>query len=261
LPRRGLGRHRFDPGKQGGIELAADRPAAVPEIEARQITHGILPRGGKRGEGADVAPVTALLMVLHAGDAVLGEIVGVHALRAAEPRQDVAPEVGLAGAARLVQRPLQHVGIEQVISHRSIGARRIGGQRRGLLRLLAELGDPAFGRGREDAEARSLLERHGHRGDGDVGAALAVEGGHLANVHPVHMVGGEYRHEVGRVRLEQVQALVDGVGGALELAAAGIGARQQHLEGAFAAGEPRRPRRRDVLDQRLGLVLREHVDR
>ena len=119
----------------------------------------------------------------------------------------------------------------------------------------------SLGRGGQHAEVARLVRRHGDRGNGDVGVAAAVEVGHLPHIHAVDMVGGEHRDQIGRVRLQEVEMLDHGVGGALELAAERIGARQEHLDGSFGLGEPRRPGRLDVPHQRLGLVLREHVDR
>src|SRR5919109_3341437 len=43
------------------LMLAEDRPARVPEIEARLAAHRVLLRGGERRKRADVAPVGALL--------------------------------------------------------------------------------------------------------------------------------------------------------------------------------------------------------
>src|SRR5687767_6525000 len=84
---------------------------------------------------------------------------------------------------------------------------------------------------------------------------------HLAYIHAIDVVGGEYRDNVRVVCLEEINVLVDGVGSPFELAAQRIRARQKHLDAAFAIGKPRRPRRGDMLDERFGLVLREHVDR
>src|SRR2546428_8945579 len=61
-----------------GVVFTSDRPATVPQVEARPHAHRVLLRGGERRERADIAPVGALLVVLYAGHAVLGEIVGVH---------------------------------------------------------------------------------------------------------------------------------------------------------------------------------------
>src|SRR5690242_13031925 len=54
--------------QEGGVVLAADRPAPVPQVEARPAAHGVLLCGGERREGADVAPVRLLLVGLEAGD-------------------------------------------------------------------------------------------------------------------------------------------------------------------------------------------------
>src|SRR5690242_6268151 len=62
---------------------AADRPAAVPEVEARPRAHRVLLRGGERGQRADVAPIGGLLVLLDAGHAVLREVVRVDALAGA----------------------------------------------------------------------------------------------------------------------------------------------------------------------------------
>src|SRR2546426_12364117 len=44
------------------VVFPADRPAAVPQVEARPPAHRVLLRGGERRERADVAPVGALLV-------------------------------------------------------------------------------------------------------------------------------------------------------------------------------------------------------
>src|SRR5690242_21215014 len=70
-----------------GFVFTADRPARVPQVEARTRAHRILLRSGERRERADVAPVRRLLELLHAGHAVLREVVGEHAFAAANARQ------------------------------------------------------------------------------------------------------------------------------------------------------------------------------
>ena len=51
-------------------------------------------------------------------------------------------------------------------------------------------------------------------GDGAVGAVLLVEAQHLGVVHLVDVVAGEDQHVVRVVPLDEVDVLVDGVGGA-----------------------------------------------
>ena len=81
---------------------------------------------------------------------------------------------------------------------------------------------------------------------------------HLANAHLVHVVGTEHHHNVGAEVLDEVEVLVDGIGGAAvpALAHAHLRRNDGHEVGVRAA---RAPGVLHVLDQRLGLVLREHV--
>src|SRR5258708_31620963 len=83
------------------FNAAADRPAAVPQVEAWARSHRILLRGGARGERADIAPVGAFFIILPARHPVPGQVVGVDAARLADARQHVAPEVDPAQLARL----------------------------------------------------------------------------------------------------------------------------------------------------------------
>src|SRR6185436_5050108 len=146
------------PRDQRGVVLAADRPAAVPEIEARALPHRVLLRGGERGEGADVAPVGALFEFLQARNAVLPEVVGEDPARGAQAGKDVATEVGIAAPARLLEDAFQHLGLEQVVTHRGVGARRVARSRRRALGLLAEVAYAAVAGGGEHAEGRCVLE-------------------------------------------------------------------------------------------------------
>src|SRR5438067_4930148 len=95
-------------GKHRRLVLAMDRPAAVPQAEARLRAHRVLLRRGKRRHRADVAPVAALLEVLHARHAVLAEVVCIDALALARAWQHIAPEIHLAALARLAQHALEH---------------------------------------------------------------------------------------------------------------------------------------------------------
>jgi hypothetical protein len=106
-----------------------------------------------------------------------------------------------------------------------------------------------------------VLDRHRDRRHRGVGCALAVEGDHLANIHAVDVVGGKNGDKIRVMRLHDVEVLVHRVGGSLELSAEGVRARQEHFDRPLAVGKPRRPSLSNVLDERLGLVLREHVNR
>ena len=97
------------------------------------------------------------------------------------------------------------------------------------------------------------------RSHGDRGARLDVLADHLRRVHAVDVVGAEHDHDVGALVADQVEVLVDGVGGALEpvRAAAHLGRHRRHV---VAQQRRQPPRRRDVAVQRVALVLREHDD-
>ncbi len=118
-------------------------------------------------------------MLLDAGHVVRGEIVGIDARAAGDARQDIAAEVGVAQAARLLQQLLQRRRIEQIVTHRGEDAARVAGNRRRRRRLLAEVAHPAVGAGRDDAERGRVLDRHRHAGDRHLGVAGPVEGRHL----------------------------------------------------------------------------------
>src|SRR2546423_13932850 len=119
------------------LVFPADRPAAIPQVEARPLPHRVLLRGGERRERADVAPVAALLEVLYPRHAVLAEVVRIDALALADARQHIAPEVHFPALARLAHHALERFRMEHVVAHRGVGVTRIAGDRARLLRLLA----------------------------------------------------------------------------------------------------------------------------
>src|SRR5262249_16434251 len=68
------------------------------------------------------------------------------------------------------------------------------------------------------------------------------------------------RDQIGRMTLDQVQILVDGVRGAAELTGT-VRRRQYRADVALPAPQLRPPAAFDMPDQRLGLILRQHEDR
>ena len=158
-----------------------------------------------------------------------------------------------------LQRLVQGQGREGVVAHR--GQRQLGIARDGdhvARGFLLEADDPSVDVGLDDAELRGLADRHRQAGDGGQRVLGQVEVHHLAHVHLVDVVGAEDHDDVGAEVLDQVEVLVDGVGGAAVPAFAHAHLRRHdgHEVGVRAAGAPHVL---DVLDQRLGLVLREHV--
>ena len=82
---------------------------------------------------------------------------------------------------------------------------------------------------------------------------------HLARVHPVHVVGAEDDDVLGLVVVDQVQRLVDGVGGALEPLRAEALLRG-HRRDVVAEQRAHPPRRGDVPVEGVRLVLGQHHD-
>jgi hypothetical protein len=94
--------------------------------------------------------------------------------------------------------------------------RRPGRHRRRVSRFLQEILDAAVGVRADDAERARLLARHRKGGDRHVGVARPVEIDHLADIHPVHVVGAEHGDYVRIVLRDQVQVLVHRVRRPLE---------------------------------------------
>jgi hypothetical protein len=103
-----------------------------------------------------------------------------------------------------------------------------------------------------------LRQRRLDAGHGDVGAAGRVLGQHHRVVHLVDMVAGEDQHLRGPRIPQQVEVLVDGVGGAAVpgLAQALLGRHHVHVLTQVRRQEA--PAALDVADQALRLVLRQH---
>jgi hypothetical protein len=88
-----------------------------------------------------------------------------------------------------------------------------------------------------------------------------VEVHHLLDVHPVDVIGTEDDDVVRGVLLDQIDVLVHGVGGALEPGLAVAHLRRHHGDELVLQQRRDGPGLAHVLDQRLGLVLHQQVDR
>ncbi len=197
-----------------------------------------------------------------ARDAVVAEVVGEQAVAPHLLGDDGAPEVVVALARGvLAQHVHQHLGREHVVAHRAERRGRIARHRLGRARLLGEGVDAAVGPGGDDAELRGLGERHRAGRHRDVGAAREVELDHVAEVHAVDVVGAEDRDQLGAEVADQVEILEDGVGGAPIPGLAAAHLRRHHGDERLGQPPADAPGAAHVLDERLRLVLHQHVER
>ena len=98
--------------------------------------------------------------------------------------------------------------------------------------------------------------RHLEAADGDVGACVDVLLEHQLVVHLVDVVAGQDDDVFGRVALDDVDVLVDGVGGAAYHCVLGDAlARRQDVEALVALGAQEVPAALQVADQAVRLVL------
>ena len=86
----------------------------------------------------------------------------------------------------------------------------------GSLGLLQKRSDASVARGVYDAKSRRLLDRNRESGDRDVSIRSAMEVHHLPDVHPVHVVGTEDSDQIGMMIVDEIEVLIDGIGGALK---------------------------------------------
>ncbi len=112
-----------------------------------------------------------------------------------------------------------------------------------------------------DAEADGLHARHFQAADGDVGAGIDMLLQHVFVVHLVDMVAGQDDHVLDAIILDDVDVLVDGVGGAFVPLRFGdaLGGRQ-NVEALVALGAEEVPAALHVADQRMRLVLGGDAD-
>ena len=128
----------------------------------------------------------------------------------------------------------------------------------GCCRLLLELDDALVGIDAHHAKLHRLLSRHLDAVHRERGATARVLVEHYRVVHLVDMVAAEDQHDLGPRLAQQVQVLVDGIGGAGVPVLAVLLLRRRDLDILAQAGGQKVPAALDVADQALRLVLRQH---
>jgi hypothetical protein len=117
----------------------------------------------------------------------------------------------------------EHFGGEDVIAHRHKRRLRIIGCSRWFQWLFHETANPAGVLGVNTTERGGLGSRYPDTGHGCAGPVVDVELHHLLGIHPIHVVGAENHYVVRVFVVNQVQGLIDRVGGA------GVPARAEAL--------------------------------
>ena len=112
-----------------------------------------------------------------------------------------------------------------------------------------------------DAEIARLRQRRLEAAHRHVGVRLDVLLQHLLVVHLVDMVAGQHDHVQRRVALDDVDVLIDGVGGAeIPDRLRNALRRRQDVEALVALWAEEVPAALQVADQAVRLVLRRHRD-
>ena len=225
-------------------------------MDRDQIHVGVV----ERVESSHVAPV-AVVTFGRSGHLVVVEVVDRRHPVLDEIRDDVAAHIVIGGVVVGVgaDRVDEHLGGEDVIAHRHERLLRVVRASGGLRWFLHEAADPSGLVGIDAAERTRFGPRDPDAGNRCAGAAFDVELHHLLGVHAIHMVGAEHHDVVRILVVDQVQRLVDRIGGA------GVPARAEPLLGRHRSDVlPRQttqpPVLRNVAVQRMRLVLGQHTD-
>ncbi len=163
-------------------------------------------------------------------------------------------EVGIGRVApELVDQEFRVEHVDAHAGERGIGlaghGRRIGG-------LLHESSDNVLIVDMHDAEGRRVLARHFDAADRDVGALRHMLLQHELVVHLVDVIAGQHDDVFGVVALDDVDVLINGVGGAEIPAVFGNAlACRQDIEALVADGAHEVPAPDEMPDQAVGLIL------
>src|SRR5262245_18993555 len=153
------------------------------------------------------------------------------------------------------------VGIKQVVTHGDQSRLRFVGNRLGLAWFLLEADDTPIGVDLDYPKLSCLFDSYRQCRNGYIGAFFLMLVNHLTDVHPVDMVCAENRHKSWSVSLDQIQVLINRVGGTLIpiLAHAHLGRHRRDEVIPQKIG--RSPPLFQMFQHRLGFELGQDVDR
>ena len=183
----------------------------------------------------------------------------VHAVAARDQvRNHIAAEIVLRQRfVRIADQLLvEEHRVEHVDAHAREGDVGASGDRLRMRRLFLEARDPSCRIDLHDAQRRGVGERHLDAGDRHVGVARGVVDQHPRVVHLVDVVAGQHEHVLGRVAAQQIEVLVDRVGGALVPVRSDALLGGQELDEIVEAAVEERPAPLHMANQALRLVLR-----
>ena len=190
---------------------------------------------------------------------------GIRQHREASDRagDDVLAEIVVRiGACRVAHQLLdQEFRVEDVDAHRGEHRVRLAGQGFRVVGLFLELDDAALFIDLHHAEAARLALRHPDAAHRHVHLVLDVRREHRPVVHLVDVVTGHDQDVARRVVADDVDVLVDRVGGAgVPRGLADPLLRGEQFEELVELAAQESPAFLDVADQRVRLVLGEHRD-
>ena len=239
-----------------------NRPILVVQVELGHIGDQIHVCIVELLNRTDVAPVS-VISGRGARNLARVEVVDAGLVARSEVRGDVAAHVVLGVGSLLIERQSleQGLGVGNVVTHGSQNLVRIVRQTGGGGRLLLEVLDHVrvIGIDLNHTELVRFLDGLADTGHGELSTGLDVLLNHLFEVHAVDVVGTHYHHDVRLDILDDVDGLVDGVGGA-EIPMLAETLLRGHRGDVRAKQRGETPDLGDVAVKRVRLVLGEHHD-
>ena len=241
--------------------LTEDRPFLVVQVEHGERADQVLMCLEEGVDGTHVAPVV-LVAVGGSGDIVELEVVNAGLAAGHEVGNDVASHVvARIGAFAVAEDSLdQRFRVENIVAHGREDLVRGVGQADGVLRLLPEITDAVRRPGvdLDDAELVGQADRLTDGRDGRRGSGSYVSLDHLAEVHPIHVVGSDDDDDVGLLIVDQVETLQDRVRGSAEPAFSEALLRRHRGDVRVEQATGNVPCLGDVTVQAVRFVLGEH---